>query len=101
MRKLMAAVLSVASLGVFAGTGEANVTNNANIASGKLSPTPQVRIQIGGRRRYDRRYDRGYRTERRTRIVRYGRRTFRETYLVRYLPDGRTQTVLLDRERVG
>ena len=103
MRKIMAVVLSVASLGVFAATGEASVARKLG-ATGELSPTaPQVRIQIGGRRDNYRRYNRygGVRTERQTRIVSYGRRTFRETYLVRYFPDGRTQTVLVDRERVG
>ena len=36
-----------------------------------------------------------------TRLVRYGRRLYRETYVVRYLPNGRTTTRLISRTRVG
>jgi hypothetical protein len=35
-----------------------------------------------------------------TRLVRVGRRTFRETYQITYLPNGRTQTRLISRVRV-
>ncbi len=102
MRKIMAAVLAVASLGVFAVTGEGNVTRQKSVAMSEFSPNaPQVRIQIGQDRRWDRRYNRNVRTERQTRIVRYGWRTYRETYLVRFFPDGRTQTTLIDRERIS
>lgn len=56
--------------------------------------------------RYDRRYDRRYnrrraRTVTRSRYVRYGRRLYRETYVVRYYPNGRTDTRLISRRRVG
>ena len=52
-------------------------------------------------RRYDRRYDRQRsRTVRRSRIVRYGRRLYRETYAVRYYPNGRTNTWLISRTRI-
>jgi hypothetical protein len=51
-------------------------------------------------RRYDRRYDRR-RTVTRSRYVRYGRRLYRETYLVTYWPNGRTNTRLISRQRVG
>lgn len=56
--------------------------------------------------RYDRnnrdtRYNRrGTRIETETRIVRIGRQRFRETYQIRYLPNGRTQTRLLSRVRI-
>jgi hypothetical protein len=36
-----------------------------------------------------------------TRLVRYGRRLYRETYVTRYLPNGRTATRIISRARVG
>ena len=73
-----------------------------NIAEGK-AVSPQVRIQIGQRRddwrwRNRNRYNRTYTT---TRYVRRGWNTYRETYQIRYLPDGRTVTTLVDRVRVS
>jgi len=87
---------------------------------------PQIRIQVGRNRRRDRnrdwrdynrdqrdynrdwrdnRGDRvgyGYgRTEVQTRLVQSGWHTYRETYEVRYLPDGQTQTTLISRVRVN
>ncbi|HUS11229.1 MAG TPA: hypothetical protein VMZ30_12255 [Pyrinomonadaceae bacterium] len=41
------------------------------------------------------------RTVRTTRIVRGGYRTYRETYLVRYFPNGRTDTTLISRQRIS
>ena len=101
MRKIMAVVLAAASLGIFSINGQGSESRK-NVSMNEYSPNaPQVRIQIG--RRHDRDDDRygRVRTERRTRVVRYGWRTYRETYLVRFFPDGRTQTVLVDRERIG
>ena len=73
---------------------------------------PQVRIQIGRPRRRDR--DRDWRDNRgdrvgygygrtivQTRLVQSGWHTYRETYQVMYLPDGRTQTTLISRVRVN
>ena len=56
------------------------------------------------RDRYGRRYDRRYNRQRsvtRSRLVRYGRRLYRETYLVTYWSNGRTNTRLISRTRVG
>ena len=56
------------------------------------------------RDRYDRRYEGRYnrrRTVTRSRYVRYGRRLYRETYLVTYWPNGRSNTRLISRQRVG
>jgi cytochrome c biogenesis factor len=96
MKKLLTATLALATLGIIGAGSE--TTANAN---------PQFRIQIGQRHRnrdYDRRYrDRDYRETQnviQTRIVRDGWRTYRETYQLRYLPDGRVQTILINRERV-
>jgi len=49
-----------------------------------------------GRRIYNRR-----RTVRRTRVVRIGRRLYRETYVVRYLPNGYIDTRLITRVRIS
>lgn len=103
MKKLFAGILTLASF-VCVGSWSEGVANAA--AMGK----PQVQIQIGRQRRYrDRRYrdwdrargDRvGYgRTF--TRDVQRGWRTYRETYQVRYLPNGGTQTVLISRVRLN
>ena len=47
--------------------------------------------------RYNRR---GVRVVTRTRIVRVGRQRYRETYQIKYLPNGRTQTKILSRTRI-
>lgn len=52
-------------------------------------------------RRYNnRRYNRRARTYYRTRYVRYGWRTYRETYRITYLPNGRVISRLVSRTRV-
>ena len=101
MKKLLTATLALATLGIV-GAGSATTAN----------AKPQIRIQFGQRHRdrdYDRRYrERNYRdwdyreTQNviQTRIVHDGWRTYRETYQLRYLPDGRVQTILISRERV-
>ena len=70
--------------------------------------TPQVRIQVGqrnNRRWRNREYrGRGYaygRTRTTTRLVRRGWATYRETYQIRYLPNGQTYTTLISRVRVA
>jgi Ni/Co efflux regulator RcnB len=98
MKKLLTATLALATLGIVC-------AGSATTANAK----PQIRIQLGQRHRdRDRNYrDRDYRDYRdtqnviQTRIVRDGWRTYRETYQLRYLPDGRVQTVLIARERVN
>ena len=102
MRKLLTVALMLATFG-FVGSGtttKANTVTNGN---------PQIQIRLGRRnRRYrDDYYRREYRdrdfnvwntTE--TRLVHDGWRTYRETYQVRHFGDGRTQMVLISRERV-
>ncbi|HMG75345.1 MAG TPA: hypothetical protein VK582_17745 [Pyrinomonadaceae bacterium] len=113
MKKLFALILALASFSFAGSLTESNASTMAR--AGK----PQVRIQIGRPRRRDRdrdwrdrnrdgrenRGDRvgyGYgRTEVQTRLVQSGWHTYRETYQVRYLPDGRTQTTLISRVRVN
>ncbi len=98
MRKILTLVLALASFG-FMGS----LTETKGNAVTKTNP--QIQIRIGKRHRRD--YGRDYRerdyniwnsTE--TRLVHDGWRTYRETYQVRHYPDGRTQMVLISRERV-
>src|SRR5690242_12516733 len=102
MRKLLTVVLMLTSFG-FVGSWTATTANAVTTGN------PQVLIQVRRRRHRDRDdyYRRGYRdrdfnvwntTE--TRLVRDGWRTYRETYQVRHFPDGRTQMILISRERV-
>jgi hypothetical protein len=100
MRKLLMSILLVASFGFAGLVTEAKATTNASLAS------PQLRIRIGNgqhrrwRNREYRRYGYG-RTYMQTRLVRRGWRTYRETYQVRYFPNGQTYTTLVSRIRVS
>lgn len=97
MKKLLALTLSLASIGFVATSVEAKAAGSSNSSATRTAAVvPQVRIQLGGNRRNNRRV----RTVTQTRLVRAGRRTFRETYQVTYLPNGRTQTRLISRVRV-
>ena len=103
MKKLLGMVLALASIGfvVSAEAKASDVSQNSTVAA---SSAPQWERDRYGRR-YDRRYDRRYNNRRRTvtrsRYVRYGRRVYRETYLVTYWPNGRTDTRLIRRTRVS
>jgi len=98
MKKLLTLTLLLSSF-VFAGS-----TKAANVTTGAAFNNPQVRIQIGQRRRHRRDWDRdrdwaygdrvGYgRTF--TRDVEFGRHVYRETYQVR-----NGQTILISRIRL-
>ena len=102
-KRVLGIALAIVSMG-FVGSAEAKTTDvsqvNSTIAANAV---PQWQRDRYGRR-YDRRYDRRYnrrRTVTRSRYVRYGRRLYRETYLVTYWPNGRTNTRLISRQRVG
>jgi len=69
---------------------------NSTVAA---SSAPQWQRDRYGRR-YDRRYNRS-RSVTRSRVVRYSRGIYRETYLVTYWPNGRTNTRLISRYRIG
>jgi hypothetical protein len=106
MKRLLGLTLAVASLGAFGMSTEAkaselsrdrNVVVTANV-------TPQEwgwQRDRYGRRIYDRRYNRRPQAYTRTRVVRYGRRLVRETYLVRAFPNGRVDTRLISRVVIG
>jgi hypothetical protein len=97
MKKLLTLLLLLSSI-VFIGS-----SNTANAAGNAVS-TPQVRIELGQRRRHrGRGWARGNRIgygRTFTRDVQRGWRIYRETYQVRYLPNGDTQTVLVSRVRL-
>lgn len=91
--------LTLVSMG-FVASAEAKTADvsqlNSTIAA---NAAPQWGDRYG--RRDDRRYNRR-RTTTRTRYVRYGRRLYRETYLVTYRQNGRIlDTRLISRQRVG
>ena len=104
MKKGMLGIaLALVSMG-FVASAEAKTTDvshlNSTIAANAAPQWSRDRY----RDRYDRRDDRRYnrrRTVTRSRFVRYGRRLYRETYLVTFWPNGRTNTRLISRERVG
>lgn len=88
MKKLLTISALLGSLIIFAPSQEANAATTV--------AAPQVRIQIGRNQR------RGIRrTVTQTRIVRRGFATYRETYRVTYLPNGRTRTQIISRVRIG
>jgi hypothetical protein len=89
MKRLLSLILSLASVGIITLSAEAKTAGSpAAIAA------PQVRIQIGPRRRHARR------VMTQTRIVHRGGQIYRETYRVMYLPNGMTRTRLIDRVRI-
>lgn len=95
MKRLLTLTLALASLGLMAPLSETK-------ANAVTRLEPQIRIQIGRHRDRDRYRDRDFRVWNtiETRLVNDGWRTYRETYQVRHFPDGRTQMVLISRERV-
>ena len=101
-KRVLGIALAIVSMG-FVVSAEAKTTDvsqvNSTIAANAV---PQWQRDRYGRR-YERRDDRRYnrRTVTQSRYVRYGRRLYRETYLVTYWPNGRTNTRLISRQRVG
>jgi hypothetical protein len=100
MRKLLGMALAVATCGFIAGPAEAKAASaSVSTASAATSYAPEP--QWGTRnRRQVRRDNRRARVTTQTRLVRRGRAVYRETYQIRYLPNGRTQTRLISRVRV-
>ena len=95
MKRLLGLALAVASIGVVGFGSEAKAENSTN--SVVAATSAQWQRDRYGRRTYNRR-----RTVTRTRVVRIGRRLFRETYVVRYLPNGRiVDTRLISRVRIS
>jgi len=99
MKKLLTSILLLSSFASIGAAGTANVT------AGAALNTPQVRIELGQRRRHrNRDWARGERVGYGrvvTRVVQIGWRRYQETYRVRYLPNGQTQWVLISRVRLN
>ena len=97
MKRVLGLILALSSMG-FVISADAKTTNASNENSTiAASSAPQWQRN----RRYEnRRYERR-RTVTRSRYVRYGRRLYRETYLVTVWPNGRTDTRLISRQRVS
>ncbi len=105
MKRLLAFALALASLVFVASPTEAKAAGSAvsaGVNSSANAPAPQW--QNRGRRNRNRwgsrRGNHGVRITTQTRLVRVGWRVYRETYQVRILPNGRTQTNLISRVRV-
>ena len=88
MKKFLASSLILGSMAFAIPSVEA-ATKTAEVTS------QQTRYQQNDR--YTRR---GVRIVTRTRIVRQGFRTYRETIQIKYLPNGRTQTKVISRFRI-
>jgi hypothetical protein len=99
MRKLLGVTLALASLG-FGGLSSGAKASESSANSATVLATGQ-NLQWErdrGGRRANRRV---VRTRTQSRVVRIGRRLYRETYLVSYLPNGRTNTRLVSRVRIS
>jgi hypothetical protein len=97
MKRVLGIALALVSMG-FVVSAEAKTSNVSSEVTTAAHAAPQWQRDRYGRR-YDRRYNRRQRTF--SRVVRYGRRLYRETYLVTYWPNGRYDTRLINRSRIG
>jgi len=98
MKRILGIAFALLTLG-FVIPAEAKTTTNFNenatVTAANAAPQWQ-------RNRGDRRWrNRNTRAVTRSRIVRVGRRVYRETYIVRYLPNGRVDTRLISRTRIS
>ena len=96
MKRVLALALSLAALGFVASPAEAKAVGASASTSAATAPAAAQWRD----RRWDRRHNRRVRTITQSRLVRVGRRVYRETYQIRYFPNGRTQTRLISRVRV-
>lgn len=96
MKRLLGLALAIASIGVVGLGSETKAVENSTNSVVAVSGAQWQRDRYG-RRIYNRR-----RSVTRTRVVRLGRRLYRETYVVRYLPNGRiVDTRLISRVRIS
>ena len=90
MKKILTLSLLLVSAVIFVPSAEAKSANAVE---------PQIRVQIGRNR--NRNWNRRVRVSNVVRTVRRGRVLYRETYRVTRFANGRTQTRLISRVRVG
>ena len=95
MKRVLGLILALSSM-AFVASAEAKAANTTNENSTIAASSAPQWQRYRNYRRYERR-----RSVTRSRLVRYGRRLYRETYLVTYWPNGRTDTRLISRQRVG
>jgi hypothetical protein len=99
MKRILGIALALASLGFTGFTSEASATELSSNVTLAANASPQWQTDRYGRRVYNRRR---VRTVTRSRVVRVGRRVYRETYVVRYLPNGRlVDTRVINRVRIA
>lgn len=99
MKRLLGLALTFAAIGLgggMVGLASEAKANDISTNSEVVASSAQWQRDRYGRRIYNRR-----RTVRRTRVVRIGRRLYRETYVVRYLPSGYIDTRLISRVRIS
>jgi len=92
MKKFLAITALLGSAVIFAPSIEAKPNAETTLNN---SATPQINIRIGRQR------NRRARVVNRTRIVRRGYATYRETWQYRYAANGRVTSRLISRVRVG
>ena len=96
MKKVLGIALAIASLGI--GVSAEAKASDVSQQNSTVAASTAAQWQ---RDRYGRRYENRRRSVTRSRLVRYGRRLYRETYLVTYYRNGRTDTRLISRTRVS
>jgi len=101
MKRVLGFAFALLTLG-FVIPADAKTTTNFNEnATVAANATPQWQ-RYRRDRRWEGRWDRrNRRAVTRSRIVRVGRRVYRETYVVRYFPNGRVDTRLISRTRIS
>jgi len=95
MKKFLAIALTLASVGFTASTAEAKAADPSN----SFGVAPALKAAPAAAQVWRNR-NRRARVTTRSRLVRVGRRVYRETYQIRYMPNGRTSTRLISRVRV-
>ena len=98
MKRFLALTLTLASVGI-AGVSVEAKSAASSAASVEVSKAAAAPATVQWRNRRDWRRNR-VRVVTQTRLVRRGRAVYRETYQIRYLPNGGTRTRLVSRVRV-
>ena len=90
MKKLLALTLSLASIGFVASSAEAKASGASNSVAATNATAAPATVQWG---RNNRRANRRVRTVTQSRLVRVGRRVFRETYKSRMADANPDETI--------
>lgn len=96
MKRFLALALTLASVGLTASAAELKAEVSGGEVASRAAAAPAA-VQWRRNNRWGRNR---VRVTTQTRLVRRGRQVWRETYQVRYLPNGGTQTRLISRVRV-